>query len=219
MKRLFLSALATIGLLFPAVCRAEPVPFNYSFSISPSQTIAGGTGSVTFSLFGGGALAPEAGETAPLLAASLFTTSSALADTPDVFSAPYALTVTVQDTGSMESHDFTFSGMLGGTLTATESHVTATFDGPLSAEYTLGGYLYTVSVEPETANLPPPGSLADVLLNANVMATAVQPDGGGGTGGGEDPTVTETPEPATLVLGLLAGPALLLARRRRRQAA
>jgi hypothetical protein len=213
MMRQFLSALALVGLLSPAVCRADPVDYSYSFGISPNPTLAGGTGSVTFSLFGGSSISTTTGTVTPLQAASLFTTSSAT-DVPDQFNAPYSLTVTVHDTASNQSFDFAFAGMLGGTLTTTESTVTATFTGPLSVSHDLGGFQYTVSVEPEVANLPVPGSLADVLLNANVVANLIQTSNPGG-GPSDPPGTADAPEPGTLVLGLVAGAGMMLARRRR----
>lgn len=213
MIRRIMSALALFGLLIPAVARAETVDFSYSFSISPTQTFASGTGSVTFSLFGGGAITANVGDTTALQAASIFTTSSAT-DTPDVFSSPYVITMSIKDNTSGQSRDFSFDGMLDGSLTATGSKVSAIFTGPLTVTQTLGSYLYSVSVEPETANLPMPGSLADALLNANVKimgipVVVVDPPGPG-------TTVSETPEPTGLVLGLLGGPILYLARRRYR---
>jgi hypothetical protein len=214
MMRRFLSALTLLGLLFPAVCKADPVDYSYSFSFSPNPpTLPGGTGSVTFSLFGGGAISTTTGTVTPLQAASLLTTSSAT-DVPDVFNSPYTLTVTVQDTVSGQAVDFGFDGLLGGTLTTTESTLTASFTGPLSVSHELGGFLYTVSVEPEIANLPTPGSLADVLLNANVLANVIQTNN-------PDPPDTDppgsanAPEPGTLLLGVVAGAGVMLARRRR----
>lgn len=207
MLRLCLVCIALMLAIPSAACRADPVEFSYSFNVTPAATISSGTGSVTFSLFSGDSLAVNPGDLVPIQAASLFTTSSA-SDPADTFHSIYTLSVNVRDALSQQDHDFQFSGLISGTLSHNASQLSARFDGPLSVSHALGNYMYTVSVEPEEALLMPPGSLADVLINANVTVKEIQTQTGGGS------NTLDTPEPGTMLLGLLGGPVMYWFRRR-----
>jgi hypothetical protein len=72
----------------------------------------------------------------------------------------------------------------------------STFSTPHSQSATLGGFLYTVMIDPVLASLPVPGSQTPALLNARVMVQSV--------GGDDENPIHETPEPGTLLLGAAA---------------
>jgi hypothetical protein len=229
MKRAFFTALALLGC-FGTITKADTIDFGYSFSVSP-VSIPGGTGTVVFSPFLGGSASAPSGVSTFAPAVSITTGSSAQGTTgspADLFNGLYTLTVGVTDTASGFSHDFVFNGTVEGSLTVSESTLQATFFGETTSTMQIGNNEYTVSVDPLQVSLPTPGSLADALIAAEIMVTSLltttdDTDDDPGMGypinvgdPSTTPPVNDVPEPTTLVLGLLAGPAAYLLRRRNR---
>src|SRR5262249_49492817 len=103
--------------------------------------------------------------------------------------------------------DLSFTGAINGTLTAITSTLTADFSGPLTREVTLGGHLYSVTIDPSSVQIPAPGASAPALVDALVQVSAA---------GHPPPPVSQAPEPSGLFLAVAALPLAALACRRRR---
>jgi hypothetical protein len=206
MKRMTSLALAVTAvwlLLAAGRARADFVSFSYHWSVAPSSVIPGGTGSVSLTPAADGSTTAQTGVTAVLDAATV-TTSSSAGTTPDSFNAPFSLGLDVKDTVSNATGHLTFSGTIAGTLTATSSSLTSTFDNPVTQTLHLGGWSYTVTIDPVVANLPAPNSQSAVLLDALTTVAADQPT-----------TQHNSPEPSGLVLAASAASLWWLSRRRR----
>ena len=161
----------------------------------------------------------------------------------DNFSSAFSVTVGVTDAASGMSHDFVFNGMIEGNLTQTSSTLTASFTGELTGTANLGTNQYTVSIDPATVSIPSPqppvellslqstnclpvvdvdltGGALEALISAQFSVTPLmQVIGGPDPVDPNDPQplsppINEVPEPTTLLLSLLAGPAAWLLRRR-----
>jgi hypothetical protein len=206
MKRLTPCALVTTAVLLvlgDGRASAGFVDFSYHWSVTPGSVIPGGTGSVTLALAADGLLTAQTGLPAFIEAATLTTTSSATTP-PDVFNAPFALTLDLTDVASSATGTLSFAGTITGLLTANSSTLTSTFSEPVTQTLDLGQYRYSVTIDPIEASLPAPGSQFSTLLDALVTVT-------------EKPTTTpppgsDTPEPSSLVLGGVAV-ALMLTQR------
>jgi hypothetical protein len=200
MKRLSARLLATVVALLVVTAshaRADFLDWGFHWSISASHgIIPSGTGSVAV------AVAPDGTGGSIIPAANVTTTSAATSASPDVYKAPYTLTLTLTDNPSHTSGSLTFAGLISGNLTATSSTLTNTFQNsaanPLTQSVTLGGHVYSVTIDPTIANLPIPGSASPALLDAIVKVTNAGTGGGTGSGGGGG---HGTPEPTSLVLG------------------
>jgi hypothetical protein len=214
MKRLltrFLPLLALV-LLGEGRARAEFVDYSYHWSVAPGSVIPSGTGSALFALAPDGTASSEVGAATPTtVAGATVTTSSSATTTPDHFSTTYGLTLQLTDTASSESGTLTFSGTLSGTLTATSSALVASFNSPLTQQLTLGGHLYSVTIDPSLLNLPAPMAGSPAAINALVSVSS--------SSGNPPPPTNNTPEPSSLVLGATALVAGLYARRRQRRKA
>jgi hypothetical protein len=212
--------------------------------------VPGGTGTVSITPYSGGTASVPYGGSHFAPAFSVTSASSAVGtegSPADQFSSAFSVTVGVTDTASGMTHDFIFNGMLEGTLTLTESTLTATFTGELSSSANLGTNQFTVTVDPGKISIPAPqppvellslastnclpvvdvdltGGALEALLSVQIAASPLmQTIGGPDVDDPGNPVpisvpVNEVPEPSTILLGLLAGPAAWLLRRRMRTA-
>ena len=103
--------------------------------------------------------------------------------------------IAVPSTDGNELYKFNSAGRHLQTINT----LTATFDTPLSQSLTLGSHQYSVAVD-SFANLPKPGSTANVFLSAGVNVT----NGNGPPPPPPPPPTANTPEPSSLVLGGVA---------------
>ncbi len=196
MKHLFVRLLlipAVLVILGSGTARAEIIDFSYQWSVQPAilNGLPGSTGSVLLSAAQPGngqvTLGDPGGTTIP--GATVTTTSSAT-NPADSFNAGFTMKVLLTDTATNQSNTLTFNGTVSGTLTTTESKLTGTFNNPLTQTLTLGGHLYSVTIN-ELFHPQPPGSAALVQISAGVTVTnASKPP--------------STPEPSSLVLGATA---------------
>jgi hypothetical protein len=197
MKCWFGRLLTITCLLFAATnVRADAIQWSYAWSRNPVSVPSDGNGTGGISL----TLSPSTGN-ADITAVNLSTFSSAPLGTTDHFThAPFKLGLSITDKASGNSDTTSFSGVFDGTLTPTS-----------------GKHLYTVALTKYTA----PG-IPDSPTVGSIMAhlTAADATGGGlptgGGGGGGPITLNDVPEPATLVLAGMAGPAFGLVYWRRR---
>jgi hypothetical protein len=189
--RLFLM-LAALVILGNERAQAEAIDFSYQWTVQPSVLpgLPGSTGSVLFSAAQAGSSQAMLGDmTGATIPGATVTTTSSATNPPDSFQAGFSMKIHLSDTLSKQSGDLTFTGSVSGTLTATQSTLTGTFDNPLTQTLTLGGHLYSVSIA-ELFHPQPPGSPALVNISANVTVS--------------NPKPTSTPEPSSLVLGATA---------------
>lgn len=206
--RLLFMLTALVVLVGESRARGEFVDFSYSWSVQPSAVIPGGTGSVTLALAADGSSSVELGSLTPTpIPGATVTTTSSASDPPDSFNTNFSMKLHLTDTDSGASGDLTFAGTISGSLTATSSSLTSTFQNPMTQMLTLGNHVYSVTIDPTLINLPSPGSSAPALIDALVTAST-------------KPTpLPQAPEPTSLVLGAtailgLAARRLLAARRR-----
>jgi hypothetical protein len=183
--------------------------WSYHWSVSPAAVLSSGTGSVAL------ALAQDGSGASSIQAATVTTSSSATNAAPDVYKVGYNLTLQLQDNQSHQSGDLTFHGLLSGTVSATSSHLTNSFSDP-TEKLTLGGHLYSVTLNPSLMTLPPPGSTILPQINAVVSVTNATGQPTPTPAGGSPGPVQSTPEPSSLVLGMLAVGGLGVATLRRR---
>jgi hypothetical protein len=233
MSRPFFAARAALVLLLLAAGPAAADPmFQYFWSVSPgtittvsaSDFTTPGSGTVTLASPVGPFTAVGGTDT---VAATVKAVSTAPITNPDViplaFTGNYALTVSVTDLASKATGSLTFTGMLGGILTATGNSTTNTILGVTDdtgftpgsgGQLTLGGITYEVDYTGYLA----PGLLAEgspggigFSIGANVPDGTPLPDGSPDAG-----DAARAPEPGSAVLALLgAGLAGLAGRRRR----
>lgn len=203
---------------------AAPVTFSYSFSATPG-TLSSGTGTVSFSIFpSSGPLTVETGEDTILLAAQVFTSSTATAP-PDIYNAPFSLNLNLTDTMTGLSDVLTFAGKVVGNLTHDSSSLSVIFDEPITQSKSIGAHDYSGTVSPKVASLPAPGDAASALFDVTLRITqrlideepSTPPPPPPGDDGDHDdvPSPNQVPEPSALLLGLSAA-ALAYWRTRRR---
>jgi MYXO-CTERM domain-containing protein len=185
--------LAALLVLGAGQARAEMIDFNYHWSVVPSSIItgnSGNTGSVNV------AAAPDpSSPVQAVLNSSTFTfipganvtTSSTAGGTipPDVYDTNFSMKLSLTDSKSNQSGDLTFAANLQGTLTQTTSNLQISFQDPLTKSISLGGNVYTVTINPAMFDAPAPTNTAPKQIYANV-------------------TVASVPEPSGLVLGATA---------------
>jgi hypothetical protein len=116
-----------------------------------------------------------------IIASTLIAFSSADSGHPDRFiNKLWRLTLMLQDGGSHKTGQLVFTGLLNGTFTGSDTHITNTFTGPRKQRLHLGHYYYDVTIGP----FIPPTALGTGEIAAQV-------------------TVTHNPEPSSVVLGVL----------------
>ncbi len=222
MNRLSALPAALLGalLLGAGTVRAD-FNSNWSYTLSidsgPTFNSASGNSNVSFALNADGTTGVA---TIPI---GNFTSNSS-SSTLDPISAAYHLTVGITDGASGHEHDFSWLGSLSGSVSAptTNSDGTQTpgqsslqnvFSGPLTQSFTLGGQVYTLTIQPGATPIGAPKQ-APVAVDALV---SVSPADTGGNQGGQG-GVSQTPEPSTLLLAGCAASLLGLSRWRRGRA-
>jgi hypothetical protein len=167
-------------VLGPAVVSTASVAQTATFSthwvVGPSAIMQGtnsttyngkSTGSVALSLYRDTSLTGTVGGAAVTEHVGVLTTTSSASTTkPDVFHTPFTLTLTVRDAATGKTGLFTFHGTINGTLSWQTSHLTVTFQSPLTQKLTVGSHVYTVTLKPPAGYLPAPGA-----PHANIDAT------------------------------------------------
>jgi hypothetical protein len=196
--------LALTFLLTGGNARAEMIDFSYGWTVSPSPPVySSGTGVVAVSAYADSSASATLGGTATLIpGASISTNSSASAAQPDHFDVAYSMTLHLTDAGSSQAADLTFSGTLAGELTSGSSTLKSSFHNPVTQQTTLGGHLYSVTIDPV---------MADISVGPAAQINALVK-----VGGQTQPTSQQTPEPSTLLLAGLALPLFGVAWKRRK---
>ncbi len=187
---ILLTALLVLGA---GQARAEMIDFTYHWSVVPSAIITGNpgnTGSVNVAAWPDPSTPVQAvlnSSTFTFIPAANVTTSSTAGGTipPDVYDTTFSMKLTLTDSKSNQSGDLTFAANLQGTLTQTTSNLQVSFQDPLTKSISLGGNLYTVTINPAMFDAPAPTNTAPKQIFANV-------------------TVANAPEPSGLVLGATA---------------
>jgi hypothetical protein len=199
---------AALMLVCPFAVYAEPISFGYNFQTPSSVTgDAGNFGVVSFSTTNGG----QASGTATLTAASLTAVTSAPSNNPDTFSGEtYNVQLQLTDNASGKSGALNFTGKLFGSLTPTAANITTSFS-PAMRTLVLGSDLYKVTVGP----LVPPTTPNPTVVGTLFATVSAQAEG-------SQQTVTQTsnsPEPGSLLLGILGVTGFALSRRMARRSA
>jgi hypothetical protein len=126
------------------------------------------TGSVAIALFPDAATSARVGGPAVTLPAAVLTTSSSALGKPDTYHTTFSFALRLRDSASGASAVLTFTGTINGTLGLHFSALTATLQGPLTRQVTLGNHVYTVRFPAGTFHLPAPGT-TPLRLNATVQ--------------------------------------------------
>jgi hypothetical protein len=206
MKRLLPCILtAAIVMLAAAASQARADYMNWTYSSTPSvpgiavnaQSPSGGA-TVQLTDFTNG----SAGSSIPVIAYTT-STSSTSPITFDPSTSTYSLKLTFTDSTTHDSGTLTFSGAIGGTLSATNSTLVNTLS-PSSSSLTLDGHVYTVSI-PSTSLGAPTSPQQNILANVTVTNAPTDPPPVNNpppppptTPGG---SIQGAPEPTSLVLG------------------
>jgi hypothetical protein len=161
---------------------ANLVAFSSHWSVSPGPVLTGtnhvtgrgrSTGCVAVALARAGADASRLGGAQTAISAPVLTTSSSAPDSsPDLYHESFGLRLMLKDEASGATGQLTFDATLNGTITATRSALTATIQGPLTRQLTLGGHVYTVTFKSGAVLLPPPGN-GPVALGVVVQVNPV----------------------------------------------
>ncbi|HVS36033.1 MAG TPA: hypothetical protein VMS17_10675 [Gemmataceae bacterium] len=194
---------ALVGAAFLLFCaapaRAEPIPWFYSWSRTPTVICADNSSS-SYVALGPASQAEQIGTSAAIEATNIFHYGGKSNGPPAEFSGgaadQFTLTLHIYDPSVAAPGTVTFNGDLYGYLTSTTSHIQSYYSGVTTKSLTLGKHLYTIQL----STYAPSGS---DCTTASVTAIATV-------------TVQNLPEPASAVLALLALPAAFLWKRRRR---
>lgn len=199
MKRstLFFTAALVAMISLGGSVRADVIQWQYAWQSSP-VAVAAGTGGIAFTSTSPSQTNPlglSAAGNSDIVATNLYVFSTASPTTPDNLGAgaAYSLTLTLTDSASGQSSsnagNFTFTGLLTGTFSASNSNITNTFTSPTTESMVLGGNTYTVTIGP----FSPPGPPSTTNITGSIAAY-VQVTPGSGTG------VQDVPEPSTMLL-------------------
>jgi hypothetical protein len=195
MTRAMASLTAAIIILLAVTAgpaRAELVSWHYSWAPNPVFLEADkhGTGGVVFTRESW----RQVTGTRDVAAAAVFVFSSASDKLPDrIVNKAYNLTLKLQDDASKTTASLTFGGLLNGTLSWDNTHLTNKFTGHTTQAVHLGHYWYWVTIGPYVAPTVDghPGAVEAHIL------------------------VKHNPEPSTWVLAAVGATALALASWRR----
>lgn len=211
MRKFLVSLCAVAGtLLAGSAAQATSISWDYS---ADTTTIFSGPSQTSSITFAGqsGTITAEGGSSGAIIY-NLTSASTATTSAADSFSnVPFTLSLHVTDKTSGVSGTFTFNG----SFNATNVTASSLLPGPVTVGASdpqfvqLGALFYTATVLP----VVPPGQPGGAP-GAIAVVVSVSPNQPGGTG--QPPP--QAPEPTSLVLAGLAVPALLMARRRRKQA-
>lgn len=179
-----------LSVLCGNTAKADYMDWSYTSTSSvPGLSVAAlsPTGGASMSLtgFNNG----SAGTSIPVIA---YITSTSLAN-PIAFdpaTAKYTLGITFTDNTTHDSGTLTFTGSVGGTLSATTSTLSNSF-APSQNSLMLDGHVYTVTM-PSVALVPPTSPQQSILAAVRVSDVT-----GGGT---PPPPSANTPEPGGIVL-------------------
>src|SRR5262249_42899598 len=187
---------AVIVLLAAAASQARADFMNWTYTSTPNtpgvavnaQSPSGGA-TVQLTDFNNG----SAGASIPVIA---YTTKTSPTNpiTFDPSTAKYSLALTFTDGTTHDSGTLTFSGAIGGTLSATKSTLVNTLS-PASSSLTLDGHVYTVSI-PSTALEAPTSSQQNIAANVTVTDAS--------TGNPPPPPPRSRPPPPTTARGGVA---------------
>jgi hypothetical protein len=192
MKRLSARLVATlVASLVVAASHVRADYLNWSYTSDPNVpgVAAGGAGSLSSAVALTDFTNKPGGTSIPVIAYVTASSSASLA-TFNPKSSTYTLALTITDNATHDSGTLTFTGSVGGTLSATSSTLTNSFSNPTPPALTLDGHVYNVTI-PAAALAPPTSPQQNIF--ATVHVSDVTGNGGGGVPG--------VPEPAGLVLG------------------
>jgi hypothetical protein len=204
-SRLRLCLAAFVLLILGTPVRAETIRWNYSWSVSPLiiPSTGMGTGGVIFILTRAGSKSGPANGTTRMIATEVgtFASPDVMCHDPErIVNARYRLKLTLTDTASRARGTLTFTGILNGTLTATDATLTNRFVAPTTESIHLGHHWYWVTLGPFSS--PSGGTPGKIMVS--VLAK-------------------DNPEPAGAVLMMVGmtgvGAWALIHRRARRSAA
>jgi hypothetical protein len=202
--RITLTTLALCLCFAPLPClRADPIPWTYSWSRSPTeiQADAPGSGSIKLTV---GSPKMIVGDSANV-PINLETFSTATEDHKDTFTArPYSLTMTITDMDTGETGSRTFTGQIDGWLWAKGSLLNNTFISPTEQTIDLGHHRYTITIGPYVR----PGAPGSDTLGSIGSVVTVSVEG----------IVQQLPEPGTMILASVGMILLGTAQMRRRTA-
>lgn len=199
-----LTAILLLSLLGAGRARAELVQYSYQWSATPGVLVgtnpdAGNingvsTGSIALAVEPDGKTSSMAGGGPTTLpGATFFPSTSAAGHMPDLYSAKaFSLTLKLTEELSGKYGELTFTGLVDGTLSTEKADLVAMFKSPTKQELQLGGYTFWVSV-PGKIEFPMNGGQANV--DAQLQVTK---------------TLSQVPEPGTLVLVGVALPMTLV---------
>jgi hypothetical protein len=207
--RLLATAFA-VWLAGSSAARAEYMGWTYSFddsglTINPNAGQAAGAVGV--------ALPPGGSATTTIPNVILEASTSALgtaASPADLYqNVPYSVTLTIADPAANQSHDFTFHGLVNGSIAAGNFQIANTFsDG--SQDSTLGGRDYHVTAGPFALSPTTGSGSIGFAVQVNDPVIQGQPP--------PPPPPSTAPEPTSLILLYLALPALGLRAWKRKRA-
>jgi hypothetical protein len=182
-----LTALTVSSMIAVGHAQADFMNWSYSTAAVPPGFTASAPGNN-----GGGTIqltpySNVAGASSPNVLAYQTTATVPVTFTNDT----YQLTMTIKDNTTGDTGNLTFTGSISGGLSQNSSTLVNTFANPTQS-LTLDGHKYTVTL-PSSTTLAAPGS-----NQQNIAATVSVSNASGGGGGGPP---SNTPEPASLVLG------------------
>jgi hypothetical protein len=205
-RPLVLAALFAFALAAPA--RADMLQWGYNSTLAgPGALPAAGTSTLVVNAdspatgtvqLSGESIASTTQPSTDIVPISLKILTASAGDNNLSTNGAYSLFINLTDITSGATGTLTFTGKLGGSFTPTSTGgLTSTINDPSMQSITLGSHLYTVTI----AGYLPPSPLGSVTT--------------GGIGG--HITVTDVPEPSTLILSGLSVVGMLFGVRRRRR--